>query len=242
MKWNDERHPLYVGAVLGLARRHGLDATGEIDEEGGWTDRITIRFGEGLNVTLIVPPPAADWTLDSWAHPETPDVPQSAETTIGGWGVWHTGDEEWIGFGATNGLAAEMIPEGYDHLALRPVFVQIEEADSDRCTRCNATAWECATQFEDVGFGPMCCEDCSHLDASVVAVKRPGARMKGGTEPTCPACFGEGHVETSCGLCKGSGVYDLTLWHCRCGTKYGSGYDACPVCGTPRDGSKVETS
>ena len=41
---------------------------------------------------------------------------------------------------------------------------ELQEPDpsSARCTRCNVTALECATQFEDVGFGPMCCEDCSH--------------------------------------------------------------------------------
>jgi hypothetical protein len=43
--------------------------------------------------------------------------------TAHGWGVWHSGDREWIGFGATNAIAAELIPEGpgYAHLQLRPV-------------------------------------------------------------------------------------------------------------------------
>jgi hypothetical protein len=36
----------------------------------------------------------------------------------------------------------------------------------------------------------------------------PRARMKGGTEPTCVACFGEGHIEVvqTCVLCAGSGI------------------------------------
>jgi hypothetical protein len=48
------------------------------------------------------------------------------------------------------------------------------------------------------------------------------SRMKGGTEPTCPACFGEGRFEITCELCAGSGSYDLSP----SGT-------ACAVCGTP---------
>jgi hypothetical protein len=47
---------------------------------------------------------------------------------LAGWGVWHADDEEWIGFGVTSGLAAEMIPDDYEHLVLRPVVVRIEES------------------------------------------------------------------------------------------------------------------
>jgi hypothetical protein len=43
-------------------------------------------------------------------------------------------------------------------------------SDNSRCTRCNRTTLQCATQFEDVGFGPMCCEDCSHTIRAVQAV------------------------------------------------------------------------
>lgn len=32
-----------------------------------------------------------------------------------------------------------------------------------KCRRCGSTPSECAT-FEDVGFGPQCCEGCSHAD------------------------------------------------------------------------------
>lgn len=121
-------------------------------EDMGGTDPSRLGRGE--------PTPVLDETEAS--HPRQGEP-------IGGWGVWHADDEEWIGFGATNGIAAELIPVGpdYEHLSLRPVFVYIEEAGDDRCTRCCRTTQECATQFEDVGFGPMCCEDCSHLPADV---------------------------------------------------------------------------
>jgi hypothetical protein len=57
-----------------------------------------------------------------------------AVSDIGGYGVWHAEDEEWIGFGASSGLAAELIPPGpgYEHLSLRPVYVRIEDAEIDR--------------------------------------------------------------------------------------------------------------
>jgi hypothetical protein len=74
MIWSDARHPLFVGAVAGLARRHGLDVSSEVDDEGDYTDRIIIRFGEA-SVTLIVPPPPAGWTLDTWlASAESADL------------------------------------------------------------------------------------------------------------------------------------------------------------------------
>ncbi len=43
-----------------------LDIIGDVDEQGDWTDRIVIRFSEEVTVTVIVPPPPDDWTLDSW--------------------------------------------------------------------------------------------------------------------------------------------------------------------------------
>jgi hypothetical protein len=49
------------------------------------------------------------------------------ETAVYGWGVWHSEDKAWVGFGATNGVAAELIPEGpgYGHLWLRPGVAHI---------------------------------------------------------------------------------------------------------------------
>lgn len=57
---------------------------------------------------------------------------------VHGWGVWHDEDEEWIGFGATNGIAAELIPDGaqYAHLSLRPAVAHIaaDARDEDYLT------------------------------------------------------------------------------------------------------------
>lgn len=45
---------------------------------------------------------------------------------------------------------------------------------SDLCPRCGATGEYCKSGlFEDVGFGPVCCEDCSHRDCHVCEF--PGA-------------------------------------------------------------------
>jgi hypothetical protein len=66
VNWTDGRHPLYVGAVMGLAVRQGLDVSAEVDDEGDYTDRFLVRFGEKVTVTLVVPPPPEGWTLDSW--------------------------------------------------------------------------------------------------------------------------------------------------------------------------------
>ena len=49
-------------------------------------------------------------------------------------------------------------------------------------------------------------QTASGIDASGVIGGQ--ARMKGGTQPTCLACFGEGVIETTCTLCAGSGVFD----------------------------------
>jgi hypothetical protein len=84
MNWADERHALYVGAVCGLAIYHGLDIVGDVDDQGDWTDRIVIRFSDEVYVTVIVPPPPDDWTLDSWkpGHRDRDD-PSYCETCGG---------------------------------------------------------------------------------------------------------------------------------------------------------------
>jgi hypothetical protein len=67
-----------------------------------------------------------DRALDSRHHLDTaPDM--GSTDVIHGWGVWHSEDREWIGFAATNGLAAEMVPDGpdYEHLFLRPAVAHI---------------------------------------------------------------------------------------------------------------------
>jgi len=59
----DDRHALYVGWVLGLAMRNGIDARPVTDEDGNYTDRLVAEVESGLTVTFVVPPPADDWTF-----------------------------------------------------------------------------------------------------------------------------------------------------------------------------------
>lgn len=72
----DERHALYVGAVLALGMRHGLNLRPVDDELGNYTDRIELVVDEihpgiyaypAIRVELVVPPPPADWRLADWA-------------------------------------------------------------------------------------------------------------------------------------------------------------------------------
>ncbi|HSS11895.1 MAG TPA: hypothetical protein VLL25_18550 [Acidimicrobiales bacterium] len=59
----DDRHALYVGWIVGIALRNGVVVEPVIDEAGNYTDRLTVAlFGSGPTVTLIVPPPPADWS------------------------------------------------------------------------------------------------------------------------------------------------------------------------------------
>jgi hypothetical protein len=57
-----DRHALYVGWVLGIAQKVGLDARPEIDAEGNYTARIIIPWGSH-RITVTVPPPPDDWTV-----------------------------------------------------------------------------------------------------------------------------------------------------------------------------------
>jgi hypothetical protein len=61
-------HALYIGAVFGLAMRNGIRAEPVVDEDGDYTDQIVLRMGydEGPTITLVVPPPPDDWTIDEW--------------------------------------------------------------------------------------------------------------------------------------------------------------------------------
>lgn len=67
MTFLDERHVLYVGWVVGIAWKNGLNAEPVRDEAGNYTDRITIRFDQdsgGITVvTVVVPPPPDSWKI-----------------------------------------------------------------------------------------------------------------------------------------------------------------------------------
>lgn len=59
----DDRHALYVGWVMGIALRNGVPATAVIDDDGNYTDRIEIPWGELGSLTVVVPPPPGDWVV-----------------------------------------------------------------------------------------------------------------------------------------------------------------------------------
>lgn len=59
----DDRHNLYAGWVLGHALKHGLPAEPVYDDDGIVTGRIMLHVSDGIDITLIVPPPPADWTF-----------------------------------------------------------------------------------------------------------------------------------------------------------------------------------
>ena len=61
-----ERHAIYVGWVLGIARRHDLPLEPVFDEAGNYTDRLAIdipRAGGRIRIVLVVPPPPPGWSL-----------------------------------------------------------------------------------------------------------------------------------------------------------------------------------
>lgn len=63
----DERHCLYVGWVLGIALKHGFDLRPEVDDDGNYTDRVVVSLKPYATVTLVVPYPPDDWTIDGEA-------------------------------------------------------------------------------------------------------------------------------------------------------------------------------
>lgn len=65
-----DRHCLYVGWVLGLALRKGMDVGPVTDDDGNYTDRLRFHDlapfdGTMACIELVVPPPPHDW----WALP-----------------------------------------------------------------------------------------------------------------------------------------------------------------------------
>lgn len=77
--FEDERHALFVGWVLGLAWKNGVAAEPVTDDDGNYTDVLEIRLAvladgdeDGplwAGVRVIVPPPPPNWTP---AYPRQP--------------------------------------------------------------------------------------------------------------------------------------------------------------------------
>jgi hypothetical protein len=57
----NDRHNLYVGWVLGIALKNGVPAVPVVDEDGNFTDRLSIPIGDN-NITVVVPEPPPEWT------------------------------------------------------------------------------------------------------------------------------------------------------------------------------------
>ena len=55
-----DRHALFVGWVVGIAMRRGVDVQVVVDDDGNYTDRLIVPIGD-LGLTVIVPPPPDDW-------------------------------------------------------------------------------------------------------------------------------------------------------------------------------------
>lgn len=69
----DDRHALYVGWVLGIALRNGLEAEPIADDQGNFTDRIQIKLPKyrttggtratgtaRWSIAVVIPPPPDD--------------------------------------------------------------------------------------------------------------------------------------------------------------------------------------
>jgi hypothetical protein len=61
--FSSDRHALYMGWVVGKALQHGLKITPELDDDGQFTDRLTLQLPDDARYTLtvVVPPPPDDW-------------------------------------------------------------------------------------------------------------------------------------------------------------------------------------
>jgi hypothetical protein len=62
--FNSDRHALYVGWVIGIAMRNGIDARPEVDDAGNYTSHLIVTAPDGTELRLVVPPPPDDWTVD----------------------------------------------------------------------------------------------------------------------------------------------------------------------------------
>lgn len=60
--FQSDRHTLYVGWVLGIALKNGLDVEVIVDEAGNYTPQLMLNLEHSdFTITLVVPPPPDDW-------------------------------------------------------------------------------------------------------------------------------------------------------------------------------------
>jgi hypothetical protein len=67
--FESDRHALYVGWVVGMARKHGLRVIPVIDDHGDYTDHIEVelpanetRYGID-HITVVIGAPPEEWHL-----------------------------------------------------------------------------------------------------------------------------------------------------------------------------------
>lgn len=60
--FTSDNHTLYAGWVLGELAKQKLPLKAVRDDQGNYTNRVTLDAG-GASVTLLIPPPPDDWDL-----------------------------------------------------------------------------------------------------------------------------------------------------------------------------------
>lgn len=61
----DGRHALYVGWVAGIALNSGIRLLPVVDDDGNYTDQLTLPINQGVILTVVVPYPPDDWEIDA---------------------------------------------------------------------------------------------------------------------------------------------------------------------------------
>lgn len=59
----DDRHAIYVGWVMGIALKNGLEFRPVLDGQHNYTDRISMEVGPA-RITVVVPYPPDEWQLE----------------------------------------------------------------------------------------------------------------------------------------------------------------------------------
>lgn len=68
-----DRHALYCGWVMGVAKRHGLPFEA-VMEDGNWTPKLALRVSDDVAITLVIPPPPDEWELVPDQDPRRSDA------------------------------------------------------------------------------------------------------------------------------------------------------------------------